>query len=972
VTVLQILQLKSGAMAKGSGNTPLARDVSVASDDYINGAHHRLPWAVSRDLQAVAMSGKELYFRVTDPLLKDAAHGGMVKTGFDFEFSMFDGKAVPYVIKSYDGTAGTLMGVFRPFALAGSTAPTRGYLYFSNPAWTVSKEDHDQTFLNATSVLFLPSKIDQSGATLNFNRDLPTADKVIVNPGAQCDGDAAGTDFMTRNLTGNCGDFLISFLAQSIPNNSDNSPISFGGATGGSTVIFARHLFAGATQHTHSPPFTNAWRAGFTTSEGDSFYETASDVADTSLQHVVMRRVSGSHLELYVNGILVPWGFTDTPGGVPQSAKIDFTSQVLYIGRGAVANSRFWNGYLDCFKFFKDDAKTAAWALAEYNNLTDIDGGVVFGSPETLTTASVFGETIKIKVDPQLTSVDFKADKYASTLAGTIALRSPNPFDSSTIGTLTDRGANTVRYTNTLAQDPDNDCAVHLTNSVGNVIIPVRAHIVLTGPPPPSGYYKTPNTFNGDQTTKQVHTAANRSALQTLINSIPNTAWAATNCIKLTGDWGNANTNGSTFNINKGGTAADPLVIFMDNAGLDTTASWNGRPTVYNNSLLLSAPYIWLYGIQAQLMPKDVYDHWPTTDRSWFIVKVQAPNCFVTACHLLGSRHISNTSTDSYAHDFQGNYNWLEWKFQSTDPSEGGDTSISIVGRNTTAPKTSQRWITARNRWTDYPTQFTKPSDWPPDKDYRFGSNARCFNVGNGWGTDEAVTSDWEIYYNFIDGSASHIGEFKGGIKAFKWNHCPGRDQGMGRPGGGAYTRGGSPTGGEFWYNRLNCTQTMINGDNSSYVSYWMVNTSGNPAGEFRPTCRSTDGAGPQPKGLRGADGTTWVDCKATSFVLPYYFGGRAKYPPTSKLGAISPLLIAGFNSSCTFEVGNPSGSGDGAGTSLNFDGNGHPTGSNTSDLSNSNITKQTANPGSYTLQVPPILNSTVCGPGAIGRTWGQ
>jgi hypothetical protein len=338
-----------------------AHSVSVPSSDYLNGAHHRMPWAVSRDLQAAAMSGKELYFRVTDPLLKDAAHGGMVKTGFDFEFSMFDGKAVSYVIKSYDGTAGTLMGVFNPFALAGSTGPTRGYFYFSNPAWTASKEDHDQTFPNATSVLFLPSRFDESGAALDFNRDLPTSDKVIVNPGALCDGDAAGTDFMTRNLTGNCGSFLISFLAQSTPNNSDNSPISFGAVTGGSTAIFIRHLFAGATQHTHSPPLTNAWRAGFTTSEGDSFYETASDVADTSLQHVVMRRVSGSHLELYINGVLVPWAFTDTPGSVPQSARIDFTSQVLYIGRGAVASNRFWNGYLDCFKFFKDDAKTAAW-----------------------------------------------------------------------------------------------------------------------------------------------------------------------------------------------------------------------------------------------------------------------------------------------------------------------------------------------------------------------------------------------------------------------------------------------------------------------------------------------------------------------------------------------------------------------------------------------------------------------------------
>jgi hypothetical protein len=203
VTVLQPFQLKNGAMAKGSGDTPLAKNVSTPPSNYPNGAHYRLPWAVSRELQAVAMLDKELYFKVTDDLLKDTS--GAVKTGFDFEFSMADGKAVPYVIHSHNGTTGTLMGVIKPPELKGSASPTRGYLYFSNPAWTVSKEEPDQTFPNATSVLFLPSRLDKSGAALDLSRDLPTSDKVIVNPGALCDGDEAGDDYMTRNLTGSCG-----------------------------------------------------------------------------------------------------------------------------------------------------------------------------------------------------------------------------------------------------------------------------------------------------------------------------------------------------------------------------------------------------------------------------------------------------------------------------------------------------------------------------------------------------------------------------------------------------------------------------------------------------------------------------------------------------------------------------------------------------------------------------------------------
>jgi hypothetical protein len=103
--------------------------------------------------------------------------------------------------------------------------------------------------------------------------------------------------------------------------------------------------------------------------------------------------------------VLSPFSFTYEDTGTPAilSSRLDFTNQKIIVGRGSNLNNRWWNGYIDCFKFFKDDAKTASWALAEYNNLMDIDGGVIFGSPETVTTSSVFGETIKITVDPQLT-----------------------------------------------------------------------------------------------------------------------------------------------------------------------------------------------------------------------------------------------------------------------------------------------------------------------------------------------------------------------------------------------------------------------------------------------------------------------------------------------------------------------------------------------------------------------------------------
>lgn len=970
----QIMQDSNRRPLRSTGRAMYGKNVSAAPTVWPNGSSYRMPFAVSRDLQTAVLSGKELYFRVTDPMLKDTAHGGQVQSGFDFQFETLASQPIPYVIKSYDGVNGTLMGVIN-LNLAGSTAATRGFFYFSNPAWTTSKEDHDNTFPNATSVLFLPSKVDKSGSLLNMSNDLPaipSSEPQLINPGAKCNG---SSDQASRDLTGTCGDFLVSFLCQALVNNSDNSPCAFGSGTG-STVIYMRHCYATPNGNKPTTDITNCWRAGFSFSSTlQADYETDQDTADTNLQHIVFRRVLGHDLEIYINGVLVPWRWSYNSPGLNLSQRIDFTSQKLFIGRGSVAGSRFWNGYLDCFKFYKDDPKSAAWALSEYNNLMDIDGAVIFGSPEQINQSSLWGEAIKVQCD-QSGNVTFKSDKYsASDQAGdTISLDPLQKFTNPSHGSFSDQGSNNVQYTNNGdAIDPDNDGSVHLRNvSGGKVIIPVRAHIILVSPPPLSGYYKTPNIYNGDGSIrKTVNSVSNVDQLQSLLSG-KTSSWAATNCIKINADFGAANTNGSPTVINVGGTSTDPLVIFMDNAGLDTTASWNGRPTVYNTCLVLAAPYIWLYGVQCQLMPKDLNDHWPVvgspTDNNTTMIEFRAPNCFVTACHTCGSRHILNNPNNYYAHDCQMNFNWFEWKFQSTGSVGGGDTCIRMDGKRSSDPQVSQRWQSHRNRWTDYPTQFTPPHGT------KIGTNARCFYIGGGWGTDATVTSDWEMYYNFVDASPSHIGEFKGGIKAFKYNHCPGTGM-LGQPYGGAYTRGGSATGGEFMYNRLNCNLTMINGDKSTYVSNWLVNNNGDPVGTYGLTCRCDDASataangGKDKKGLRGADGTVLADCKSSQVLLPYYFEGRSNYPPSSKLGALGAILIAGQNSGCSFECGNTDGSINGS--ALSFDGSGHPTGSNTSDLSKADITKQSTVPSKYTTGIPPILDATVCGPAASGKTWG-
>jgi hypothetical protein len=952
VTTLQPLQLGNLHMAKGSGNTPLAKDVSVSSTDFTNGAHYRLPWAVSRDLQAVAMSGKELYFRVTDALLKDVAHGGGVQTGFDFEFSMFDGTAVPYVIKSYDGAAGTLMGVFKPFALAGSAAATRGYLYFGNPGWPVSKEEPDLTFPNAVSVLFLPSRFDESGAALNFNRDLPTSDKVIVNPGAKCDGDAAGTDFMTRNLTGNCGDFLISFLVQSIPNNTDNSPISFGAVTGGATMIFIRHLYADAASNTDtSPHHKNAWRAGFSTSEGNSYYESADGSADTTLQHVVMRRVSGNHLELYVNGVLLPWAFKQIPGASPQSAKIDFTSQVLYIGRGAVESSRFWEGYLDCFKFYKDDAKTAAWALAEYNNLMDIDGGVIFGSPETVTTASVWGETIKIQTN-QGTSVDFKADKYSATVGGTIALRSPNPFDPPAHGTFSDQGANTVRYTNTVAQDPDNAGAVHLTNGVGNVIIPVRAHIIISTPPPPSGYYKTPNHKAKG---KIAVACGNRAALIQAIADFKSGAHsysAATHYINVTGDCGARATRGADIVVNTGGTKSDPLVITMD-TGAGTDSNWSSRPTIYNSSLVTTAPWVWLYALQLEARPRSV-DGAPYTTGNTGCVTPRAANTYVTACRM-------DALVGIWADGGSAPYNGSNFSFNRFEMAQSNATATG-GGNSTTAIRnfdgggvndTGHQLTLVYNYMTESTGSVVDQSvSW------------RGFSFGNGHpDAGRLRTIGTEIAYNYFNCNFSHAVEMKRMPDKIHHNHMIGGRNGPFSRGENSYGPS-SPTVDDprplYFANRIGAVNGCnINCGYADFISHWQLNKTASGDAEFSLFAPGVQSG----KDIAGASGCKLVSCKGNLII------GDATFEADSyTYSDISDITISNHLSGTIRDTArNP----------VNFSpyppGPGTATGSH-DNMSENTIRRQDAILSGLpvTPEDPPILSTTLTGPGATGKTWDQ
>jgi hypothetical protein len=943
VTTLQPFQLGNLHMAKGSGNTPLAVDVSLPSRDFLNGAHYRMPWAVSRDLQPAAITGKELYFRVTDPLLKDVAHGGAVKTGFDFELTTFAGAKVPYVIKSYDGAGGTLMGVLNG-DLAGSAAATRGYLYFSNPGWTVSREDSDQTFPNAVSVLFLPSRIDRSGSKLDFDADLPTSDKVIVNPGALVDGSMVPGNDIERALTGNCGSFLISVLCQSIPNNVDNSPLTFGSGTG-STVIYMRHCFATPNGPHPDTDITNCWRVGFATGGKETDYETAQGTADQTLQHIVFRRVLGSRPELYINGVISPFSFSFEDVGTPAilSSRLDFTNQKIIVGRGSVTNTRWWNGYIDCFKFFKDDAKSATWALAEYSNLMDIDGGVIFGSPETVTTASVWGETIKIQTD-QLTSVDFKADKYSATVGGTIALRSPNPFDPPDFGRFSDQGANTVRYTNTNATDPDNAGAVHLTNGVGNVIIPVRAHIITSAPPPPSGFYGYPNDYSG----KHARTVANRNDFINALTESRAANWTRDNYIKLTGD-----VTGSAVTVNGGGTAAHPLVITADGAGTD--AGWNTRPKI-QTVMITTSPYTWFYGVHLYYPAKDTAaDAYANT-----FLTLKADWQFTTACKLTGPNMIRMDAGDVEVANIHINFNFGSMWFSKFRGSNGkGLQSNFITSEHNNQPlKMSHPLTIAYNYFIDDPNTHVYDIDNKDDNQVIY------FGEGTEKAQAAGYYSDILIEKNFVKGAISRGFYLKFACNVYRNDVGP-----VTTPGGSTYGgadcvigfRGCTPVNGKIYYNRLRGgQQLMCHSYNHEIV--------GNILGSATRIHASAhlEAAG---KPTLSADGCKFIG-NTGALYLPWYVGNADK--PTANLGAFTAdagrgVLIAGHNGSIIEQA-----SGGGDGPAIPFSG-GHPSGSHPW-LTNGSITKQDAIPAGYTIETPPSLSTTTTGPSlatTTGKQWG-
>jgi hypothetical protein len=934
MATFQIMRAAGNRPLRSTGRKIYGKNVSVPSTTFPNGCSYRMPWAVSRDLQKAAISNKELYFRVTHAGLKDTGHTGNVQTSFDFEFQTLSGTVLPYVTKSYNGTTGTLFGVLN-CSPAGSAAATQGWFYFSNPVWTGDRSDHDRTFPNATVSLFLPSKIDQSGSALDFSVDLPTADKTLVNPGALCNGT---TDETSRTVTGTCTDFLYSFLAQDMQANDDATPTCIGNGTG-NTLIFMRHCYA-TPNGVQRPPvdITNCWRAGFSTAEGDSFYESAKDTTDTSLQHMVFRRVSGQSLEMYINGVLVPWDWKSEPGGRPQAGTIDFTGNKFFIGRGSTSN-RYWQGYLDCVKFYKNDAKTATWAASEYANLMAIDDAIIFGAPEALGGTSLWGEAIELPCDGAA-SVSFDASKYSTADVGTVSVDTAvGSLIDPPGGTLTPLTGNNVSYHNSANQAGLDEGSVRLKNTAGaKIIVPAR-FIISVSITPPSGYYKTPNIAG-----KTARPASNIANLVSVIGQFASGTYStATSYIEITGPI-TGNQNGSKdFTINASGNQTHPLVIMSGSeAGSDTWTNRAGKK-IKDVQITVRGNWVWWYGNYFEYIPTSLQCWGTDTSQLGFSIIQAGSHGFFTANRFTNSRGIN---TNSYNDSPTCNFNWFEMATQSGRLADGtsgavgaGDDGWRSLGSG--APNIVQNLMFARNRFSQYAASI---ADHP--------QGAAGLYFGNGVkGVHNAPGC--KIEYNFIKFNYTRGVEFKYAPDFVRWNHFVGLDN--------AYAainfRGESAGGGEVSYNRIEDTQNCMVEGKHIYNSNWMIDSgTGAPSGLFNVFSQIFNNDANK-KSIAPADGSDFVGNKC-NVQLAYDFE-PSSHNFGADLGATDDVLFADHLGG-TFRNMN--------GAAVAFSG-GVATGNNP-HVKNSAIKKQTAIPAGYTVADPPILNTIVCGPNAAGKQY--
>jgi hypothetical protein len=474
-----------------------------------------------------------------------------------------------------------------------------------------------------------------------------------------------------------------------------------------------------------------------------------------------------------------------------------------------------------------------------------------------------------------------------------------------------------------------------VTLSDGTKTAKVKPYISISGiVTPPSGYYKTPPL---PATKIAVTTRAGLVAADALFATAGK---SATHYISIEGPVGvGDSTTGSPLRLVGGGTRAAPYVITSPGAGSD---AWSGRSgfKIYNTQIEFSKPWTWVYGVWTSIIPVGA-GNYNCPESASHAYAASASDCFITACRMTGSKGVREQAGVNHTDRLTINFNWFEMIFQATTSVGGGTVHGDMCINSEEGAVSGKDWIIARNRTSDGPGAYGITGAGGP-------KNARFVYTSPG-----QAFLDWVVEYNFMDAGHSHYIEFKTGIKTVKWNHGTGTNNVY----GGIYYRGNSPGGGEISYNRIKCVLTNMNsGANVKMVSNWYVDGAGAISGKFSLAPHGTrigDG-----NDIQGCDGLTMVGCKA-NLVMPDLSFEPPNYNYDS-LGAHGNVLLADHAGSIV----------DSTGGNITFNATtGHPQGTYTK-LVNSAITKQANVPPGFTEQVPPILNATVCGPGAPGLSW--
>lgn len=459
----------------------------------------------------------------------------------------------------------------------------------------------------------------------------------------------------------------------------------------------------------------------------------------------------------------------------------------------------------------------------------------------------------------------------------------------------------------------------------------------------PKSYFKTPPLVGKKQVV--VHDLTN---LRSALAAFGKTYRTTSHVISLTGDVGGASVTGGDVVIDRGGTADAPLVVMMPGAGTD---SWKTRKRIYNSCLVITAPYVWLYGLWMQMLPVS-HGHWRTKGETCCVV-IRANNTFVTACRMSCSQGIFHVGRDGAVDRPYVAHNWYEIASQAvdaigSDTSDFGFRSSDDGVKDADLSATITNLVHSRNRFSDHPASLGD------------SKNFRALIIGNGHsGAGRLGCPGSDVGWNLIDAHVSHGMETKRWLAKVHHNHITSASQAhaafntRGENASGPLAAGVRPI---MYANRADTVEWQLNLDNWDYVNCWMADSGGALGkGSINAFPRGLSAG----KDINGSDGCRFIGCKA-NLDLGYNDFEADSYD-YADLGRYGNVLIARHQGGAIV---------DGAGKTILFKGDpGHPSGSYQNVLESA-ITKQSALPAGFVLETPPVLTALTAGPAAPGLTW--